>query len=114
MAYKKGETGNKAGRKTGIPNKRNVMANALIKYSEDNDIDAKQAVLSRIIDDAINGDSVSQKLILERLEPAYKTVIKPIELSLGDGDLFDKAEAIIDSISKETDYRISLCKKKVD
>jgi len=80
MPFRKGQSGNPAGRPKGTPNKRGIMAGVLDEISAEKGIDVKQAIIKKLVDSALGGDHQSIKLILDRLEPAYKPVSPPIEI----------------------------------
>ena len=97
MAFKKGVSGNPSGRKKGVPNKRGVIAGVLDKISTEKGLDVKQAIIEKLIDSALDGDTQSIKLIMDRLEPAYKPVSPPISLDARlPSDNIKRAEKLLD------------------
>ena len=81
MAFKKGESGNPAGRPKGSQNKRGIINEALDKLSEEKGLNVTEAIIKRIAEDALTGDATAARLILDRTIPAYKPVSKPIQLN---------------------------------
>jgi hypothetical protein len=71
MAWAKGQSGNTNGRPVGSVNKSTALRKAL----SDNDI---QDLLQVVYRQAMDGDTTSQKLILERLIPVAKSESKPL------------------------------------
>ena len=84
MAFKKGESGNPAGRPRGSVNKNLQMLRA-----------AAEAILPDLIDRAKSGDLEAQKLILDRGIPRLRSVSMPEALPLPDGTLTDQARALV-------------------
>jgi len=80
MAFTKGVSGNPAGRKPGSRTRGSMINDALIAYSQKHNTDAKQAIIETLIHNALSGDTSASKLILERLQPAFKPVSLPIKL----------------------------------
>ena len=91
--FKRGESGNPAGRPKGIPDRRSQ----LIRQYED-DIPALLEVLKQ---KALSGDMAALKLILDRLLPVKRSSFEVIEIpSLGEAEtLIEKAEAVMASVS---------------
>ena len=93
--FKPGQSGNPGGRLKGRKLKKTLMNEALEAYGEQNGIDAKQAVINKLIQSALEGDNAAVKLILERLEPAFKPVSRTIEIpGQLPRDLYKKAEKV--------------------
>ncbi|MFK5895087.1 MAG: DUF5681 domain-containing protein [Pseudomonadota bacterium] len=80
--FKKGKSGNVTGRPKGAKGKSTLIELALKKYSDENNIDAKQAIVNSLIGQAIDGDTQSAKIIIERLSPVLKPVNAPINLNV--------------------------------
>ncbi len=98
MAFKKGISGNPAGRKPGSRNQINIMKDALKSYNQLNGINATEAIVHKIIDLAlVEGDMGAAKLILERTAAAVKPVSIPVTLPESmPKDLFQKGERVIE------------------
>ena len=84
MAFKKGESGNPAGRPRGSVNKNLQMLR-----------DAAEAILPDLIARAKDGDMEAQKLILDRGIPRLRAVSMPEAMPLPDGTLTDQAKALV-------------------
>ena len=80
MTFKLGESGNPDGRKKGSQNKRGIISRALDNLSAEKGENVTEAIIKRIAEDAMNGDPVAARLILDRTIPAYKPVSMPIQL----------------------------------
>ena len=88
MAFKKGESGNPAGRPRGSVNKNLQMLRA-----------AAEAILPDLIDRAKSGDLEAQKLILDRGIPRLRAVSMPEAMPLPDGTLTDQAKALVAQVA---------------
>lgn len=89
MAFKKGESGNPAGRPRGSVNKNLQMLR-----------DAAEAILPDLIKRAKSGDLEAQKLILDRGIPRLRAVTMPERMGLPDGTLTDQAKALVALIAE--------------
>jgi len=88
MAFKKGESGNPAGRPRGSVNKNLQMLR-----------DAASAILPDLIARAKDGDLEAQKLILDRGTPRLRAVSMPEAMPLPDGTLTDQARALVAQVA---------------
>ena len=95
MAYKKGESGNPAGRKPGARTKNTIMLNALKKYGSARNIDVAQKIIENVAAKALDGDGPSERLILDKLLPNIKPISNPVDLGRLPKDLFAKGEKIM-------------------
>ena len=89
MAFKKGESGNPAGRPRGSVNKNLQVLR-----------DAAEAILPDLIDRAKSGDLEAQKLILDRGIPRLRAVSMPEALPLPGGTLTNQAKALVALIAQ--------------
>ena len=89
MAFKKGESGNPAGRPRGSVNKNLQILR-----------DAAEAILPDLVARAKDGDLEAQKLILDRGIPRLRAVSMPEALALPDGTLTDQAKALVALIAE--------------
>ena len=88
MAFKRGESGNPAGRPRGSVNKNLRMLR-----------DAAEAILPDLIERAKSGDLEAQKLILDRGIPRLRAVSMPEAMVLPDGSLTDQARALVTQVA---------------
>lgn len=110
MAFKKGQSGNPNGRGKGSPNKRSITAAAIAKYNEENQGDALTEILGKMIDLAKEGDIQAAKLVMDRIEPAFKPQSKPIQLPRMPKDLFAKGEKIL-SLATTGEITVEIAKE---
>ena len=89
MAFKKGESGNPAGRPRGSVNKNLQVLR-----------DAAEAILPDLIERAKSGDLEAQKLILDRGIPRLRAVSMPEALPLPGGTLTNQAKALVALIAQ--------------
>ena len=89
MAFKKGESGNPAGRPRGSVNKNLQILR-----------DAAEAILPDLVARAKDGDMEAQRLILDRGIPRLRAVSMPEALALPDGTLTDQAKALVALIAE--------------
>jgi len=84
MTFKKGDDPkrNLSGRPKGAKSKVRLIDEALSNYSTQHNVNAKQAIIDSLIGQAIEGDTQSAKIILERLTPALKPVNAPIAIDV--------------------------------
>ena len=92
--WKKGESGNPAGRPKGIVDKRA----SLRKQFESEG----RAVIERVIAEALDGDMQAAKLVIERLAPPIKSRSEPVEIPALEAaeTLADKAQAIVIAVAR--------------
>ena len=90
MPYKKGESGNPAGRRKGI---KNPELTSIKNQSK--------VIIDRVIAQAEEGCVASQKMVLDRIVPSLKAVDQPIILSgyPRKGSLVDKADFFISAMA---------------
>ena len=87
--FKKGESGNPAGRPPGSSNRSLRILR-----------DAAEEILPDLIERAKSGDLEAQKLILDRGIPRLRAVSMPESLALPDGTLTDQAKALVALIAE--------------
>lgn len=82
MPFKKGQSGNPKGRTPGVKSLHTRMTDALRSFGKRHDVtDPASVLLDTIIQQAIDGDSKAQRLILERWQPVPKQRAEPISLA---------------------------------
>jgi hypothetical protein len=93
MPFKKGQSGNPAGRKPGTLTKQDKLR---LQIAE-----GVPGILKAMQAKAEAGDTAAAKLLLERTLPPLKTVDTPAPLSLGKGpaDLAGTAQAVLTALA---------------
>lgn len=76
MAFKKGVSGNVAGRPIGQTPGAQIRK-AIEQHSEE--------ILQSVINSAVNGDMSAAKMLLDRITPSLKPIAQQISLALPDG-----------------------------
>lgn len=90
--FKTGTSGNPSGRPPGS----GLQARLWAAISEEQ----FDALVKRIVEDALGGDGTSTALLMSRLCPQTKAVLEPLQFDIADGTLGDKAHAILAAISE--------------
>lgn len=90
MTFKKGQSGNPAGRPPGIPDRRSVLRKRLEDKGEE--------LLETAMNQAIRGDSGMMKVLLGRLIAPPKPETPPAVFNLPEGDFSEQAEAVVNAI----------------
>lgn len=91
MAFKKGTSGNPAGRKPGTTAGAKIRA-AIEQHSE--------AILTTVIRAATNGDMQAARMLLDRITPPLKAVQQPIAVKLSGNTLTERARSILDAVTR--------------
>jgi hypothetical protein len=92
MAFRKGQSGNKAGRPKGIKDKR-VEFRGIIQAR------AKELV-EKAVEKALEGDSTALRLCLERICPPLRPRDEPVSLTAFEGSLSDQGRAILTAMAR--------------
>jgi hypothetical protein len=92
MAFRKGQSGNKAGRPKGIKDKR-VEFRGIIQAR------AKELV-EKAVEKALEGDSTALRLCLERICPPLRPRDEPVSLTAFEGSLSDQGRAILTAMAQ--------------
>jgi hypothetical protein len=93
MTFQAGRSGNSAGRPPGVPDKRTAMRKLLEPHSE--------ALITKAVQMALDGDMAAMRLVLERIVPAYKGEAQPVALdALRNADgLTAQGQAVISAVA---------------
>ncbi len=92
--FKKGQSGNRAGRPKGIKDRR-------VKYRELLEPNAR-ALVKKAVQLALDGDTTALRLCLDRIIPTIKTKDEPIKLDCLTGTLTEQGQTIIRAIGNGT------------
>lgn len=94
MTYKKGQSGNPAGRRPGIPDKRSELRRSLAEHAP--------ALLKKAVDLALEGDTAALKLCVDRLMPPARARDEavPVPGLMGTASLTQQAQAIIEALAR--------------
>lgn len=92
--YKKGQSGNPAGRPKGIPDKRVAYRQAIESRAEE--------LIKKTVDLAMAGDMAALRLCIDRICPAIKFKDEPVQIESFDGELADKGEAVLNALASGT------------
>ena len=89
--FKKGQSGNPAGRPKGALGKATRWREALEPYGDD--------LFKVAVSHALDGDMQALKLCLERISPPVKPNSEPVEFALHGETLSAKAESVLQAIA---------------
>ncbi len=92
--FKKGQSGNRAGRPKGIKDRR-VKYRELLEHHT-------PALVDKAVKLALGGNTTALRLCLERIIPPVKTDHEPVELIGLKGTLTEQGQTIIDAMGKGT------------
>ena len=88
--WKKGESGNPAGRRRGTDTVARIRASIANRVPD---------ILAKLIEQALDGDVAASRLLLERAIPPLKASEQAVALHLAKGTLTDKGRSILDSVA---------------
>lgn len=89
--FKPGQSGNPAGRKPGIPDKRVAWRKALEPHG--------QELISKALELAMEGDVQALKACLDRICPPYRPAAAPVEFTLEGETLTEQAQSVLVAIA---------------
>lgn len=90
--FKRGQSGNPAGRPPGVLNKKTLVCKALDAASED--------VTKAVIDAARGGDMQAARLVLERVKPPLRAKAEPVQFALDpSGPLTAQARQVLVAVA---------------
>ncbi|MBX9903968.1 MAG: hypothetical protein K2Y31_06380 [Burkholderiales bacterium] len=92
MRYKKGHSGNPAGRPVGIRDKRTVLRAFLEPHAGD--------LIGKAIERALEGDTTALRICIDRLLPPVKAKDSPVELPSHDQSLADQGRAVLAALCR--------------
>ena len=88
--FQSGQSGNPRGRPRGIIDKRTRYRIAFEEHSE--------ALIASVIKNALEGDTVAQKMCLDRLVPPLKSIDRPVTLKASE-TLAEQGRSILRSVT---------------
>lgn len=91
--FSKGKSGNPAGRRPGVPDKRSELRRALAEHAP--------ALLQKAVELALSGDSAALKLCIDRLIPPARARDEAVSLPdlNGASTLTDQAQAVMKALA---------------
>lgn len=89
--FKKGQSGNPAGRPKGSKDRRTIWREALAEHGDE--------LVQRAVELALAGDTQALRLCLERAIPAYRPAAEPVHFELDGDTLTEKAESVLAAIA---------------
>jgi len=89
--FKPGQSGNPAGRPKG---------SGLVGQLRQQLSDAAPDIVAKLIESAKAGDSTAMRVVLEKLIPNQKPQLPPLAISIPDGSLLERANAVLDAAIK--------------
>ena len=89
--FKPGQSGNPAGRPKG---------SGLVGQLRQQLSDAAPDIVAKLIESAKAGDSTAMRIVLEKLIPNQKPQLPPLAISIPDGSLLERANAVLDAAIK--------------
>jgi Family of unknown function (DUF5681) len=94
MKWEKGESGNPAGRPTGIRDKRTAMRELLMPHAEQ--------LVAKVVELALAGDSTALRICIDRLIPPAKAKGDPVSLPAPSDSLADNGRNVIKALADGT------------
>ncbi len=94
MTFHKGISGNPAGRKKGIKNKRTELRGLLQSRADD--------LVQKAVELALEGDTAALRICIDRCIPAIKAKDAPIALAGLTGTLAEQGQAVLSAMAAGT------------
>jgi len=91
MAFRKGQSGNPAGKPKGARDKRTALRELLQPHAAD--------LVKKAVDLALAGDTTALRICVDRIIPAVKAKDAPISLSGLSGSLADQGRTVLDALA---------------
>ena len=91
MRFKKGQSGNPAGKPKGARDKRTELRALFVPHAKD--------LVQKAIDLALSGDSTALRLCMDRLVPAIKSKDAPIQIGELDGSMGDQGRTVLAALA---------------
>ena len=92
MGWSSGQSGNPAGRPKGSKDRRTLLFQELLPYSDQ--------LISKAVALALQGDPSMIKLCLDKLIGNARSVDRPVELKNFSGDLAAQGQVVLDALGK--------------
>ena len=87
MAFRKGVSGNPAGRKRGTPDRRTALRDLLQPHADD--------LVKKAVELALGGDTTALRICIDRCIPAVKAKDTPISISGLTGSLAEQGQVVL-------------------
>lgn len=94
MAFKKGQSGNPAGKPRGAKDKRTELRELLRPHQSE--------IVTKVVDLAKAGDTTAIRLVLERICPPLRAGDIPVSIPLSGGSLTERAESLLAAVCSGT------------
>lgn len=91
MRFKKGQSGNPAGKPRGAKDKRTELRELLRQHQAD--------IVQKVVELAKGGDTAAIRLVLERISPPIRAADERVVVPLNGDTLTEKAQEIVSAIS---------------
>ncbi|WP_416047937.1 DUF5681 domain-containing protein [Cupriavidus basilensis] len=91
MAFRKGQSGNPAGKPKGAKDKRTALRELLQPHAAD--------LVKKAVALALAGDTTALRICIDRIIPAVKAKDAPISLSGLSGSLADRGRTVLDALA---------------
>src|SRR5512134_2042435 len=93
MGFKKGQSGNAAGRPPGIPDKRTELRKLLEPHAEE--------LVAKVVSLALKGDRTALRLCMDRLIPPLKSRDAPVDVGSFSGSLAAQGRAVLTGVAEQ-------------
>lgn len=92
MKFKKGQSGNPAGKPRGAKDKRTALRALFEPHAE--------LLVSKVVELALAGDTTALRICIDRIVPPLRSQELPAALGSLDGTLADQGRTILEAVSK--------------
>lgn len=92
--FRKGESGNPAGKPKGTRNRVTMLRADLVQA------DTVKSIAQKLVDAALEGDVQAAVAVLDRVWPKLRPIAAPVEFPLPEGTLADQGRAVMQAVSE--------------